>query len=451
MSDGNRRGGRVAELNYVESTDAIKQAGGLSLRLGTAPARFVFDVDEPFRFVFQLKRDAGQADPGPVRYTLKQDHAVVGQEQVELTDEQGTISAAGTRPGFVHVEIAWGDPAAGGIEHRCGVAVAPERIEPGTQMPDDFDDFWDHHKTRLAAVPLEASFTRIDHHSHPHLHDFSHKDLLARDLSKVEIDDVQVRGLDRSVSGIYSRPRRREPGKHPAMLCVQGAGVFPTRPHNFVTEAENGILVYEMNAHGISNLEVESWYKDLATGPLAGYSRMGRRCREESYWLGMFLRVKRGLDFLTAQPEWDGRTLVIRGSSQGGAQAMAGAYLEPRVTAFAAMVPASCDHAAFRHGRDFPRHLIERDESGRPVPETVETSRYFDGVNFMRRTRCAGHFTVGFVDGTCRPATVYAAYNVFAGPKTIVHQPYTAHANTPAALQAVEAFLAEHLQSTRVG
>ncbi len=33
----------------------------------------------------------------------------------------------------------------------------------------------------------------------------------------------------------------------------------------------------------------------------------------------------RAIDFLTAQPEWDGRTVIVYGSSQGGFQALAAA------------------------------------------------------------------------------------------------------------------------------
>jgi cephalosporin-C deacetylase-like acetyl esterase len=57
----------------------------------------------------------------------------------------------------------------------------------------------------------------------------------------------------------------------------------------------------------------------------------------------MFLRVIAALDILTDRPEWDGRTLITRGTSQGGAQSLAAAALDPRVTLSVAGVSAMCD------------------------------------------------------------------------------------------------------------
>ncbi len=39
----------------------------------------------------------------------------------------------------------------------------------------------------------------------------------------------------------------------------------------------------------------------------------------------MFLRMERAIDFLASQPEWDGRILIVTGSSQGGGQAIVAA------------------------------------------------------------------------------------------------------------------------------
>jgi cephalosporin-C deacetylase len=69
--------------------------------------------------------------------------------------------------------------------------------------------------------------------------------------------------------------------------------------------------------------------KALAEGELRDYRMRGSGDREQMYFKGMFLRVLRALDFLTVQPEWDGHTLIVYGSSQGGFQAFAAAGLDP--------------------------------------------------------------------------------------------------------------------------
>ncbi len=51
----------------------------------------------------------------------------------------------------------------------------------------------------------------------------------------------------------------------------------------------------------------------------------------------------RTIDFLTKQPEWDGKRILVIGESQGGGQALAAAGLDKRVSAVVATVPAMCD------------------------------------------------------------------------------------------------------------
>ena len=46
---------------------------------------------------------------------------------------------------------------------------------------------------------------------------------------------------------------------------------------------------------------------------------------------------------------------------------------------------------------------------------------YFDPVHFARRITCPVMVTVGFVDNTCFPSGIYAAYNQLAGEKTVLN------------------------------
>ena len=45
------------------------------------------------------------------------------------------------------------------------------------------------------------------------------------------------------------------------------------------------------------------------------------RVTQDGADVGGWRTMVRAIDVLTAQPEWDGRTVVVYGSSQGGAQA----------------------------------------------------------------------------------------------------------------------------------
>ena len=163
----------------------------------------------------------------------------------------------------------------------------------------------------------------------------------------------------------------------------------------------------------------------------------------------MFLRLVRAIDFLTSQPEWDGRTVVVSGSSQGGAQAIAAAGLDPRVTFFAAGVPAMCDHTGSLAGRigGWPKFIETKEKS--PPAEVVSAVRYFDAVNFAARTKASGFFTVGFIDVTCPPTSVYSAYNALNTKKAIHHDVAAGHTNTPAASAAMREAVLKHFAAMR--
>ena len=45
------------------------------------------------------------------------------------------------------------------------------------------------------------------------------------------------------------------------------------------------------------------------------------------------------------------------------------------------------------------------------IPAVVKCASYFDGAYFARRIKCPIWFNTGFIDGTCPPTSVFAAYN----------------------------------------
>ena len=180
------------------------------------------------------------------------------------------------------------------------------------------------------------------------------------------------------------------------------------------------------------------------------YRARGRESRETVYFLGMFLRLVRAIDFLTAQPEWDGRTLVVHGSSQGGAQSIVAAGLDSRVTFFAAGVPAMCDHSGAAVGRisGWPK-LVPNGADGKPEAKVLVAARYYDAMNFATRTKAAGIVTVGFIDTTCPPTSVYAAYNALKSRKEIFNDPPSTHTVSANAGRAMRDAILRHVEATK--
>lgn len=83
----------------------------------------------------------------------------------------------------------------------------------------------------------------------------------------------------------------------------------------------------------------------------------------------MVMRLIRAIDVITAQPQWDGKTVMVHGCSQGGAQAVMAGCLDPRVDLVCAEIPAMCDHTGMAADRasGWPL-LVECDGEGAPTP-----------------------------------------------------------------------------------
>ena len=102
----------------------------------------------------------------------------------------------------------------------------------------------------------------------------------------------------------------------------------------------------------------------------------------------------RALDYVKSLPEWDGKTLIVHGGSQGALQALAAAALDRDVSFVVANAPAMCDQAGELAGRMSPwPHAISQAGMERVAP-------FFDGAAFARRITAPVRFTVGFSDTT---------------------------------------------------
>jgi cephalosporin-C deacetylase-like acetyl esterase len=203
----------------------------------------------------------------------------------------------------------------------------------------------------------------------------------------------------------------------------------------------------DINAHGIPNGKPKEFYEELSAGPLKGYPQFGRESRDTCYFLGMFLRLQRALDFLAAQPQWNGRVLCVIGHSQGGGQALAAAGLDPRVTFIGAGVPAICDHTGRAIGRINGWPKLVPDKDGKPDPTVLQVARYFDGMNFATRSKAEAILSVGFIDTVCPPTSVYAAYNNLPGKKQMVVKPLMKHAATADIIEAFNKAMWAHIKA----
>lgn len=305
---------------------------------------------------------------------------------------------------------------------RAGVVVAPETIAPSLPAPEDFDAFWNARKAALKAMPMRAKLEPMD----------------VSDQA-VECFDLEIPCPDtKPVRGYYARPKGSSPHSRPAILYLRAAGVAGhwcrASTQNAMSLAkEYNAIVVDINAHGMLNGQSEEYYKDLEQGELRGYPTHGADDRDKFYFVGMYVRLLRAIDFIATRDEWDGKHLITTGESQGGGQTLAAAGLDRRVSAAVAIVPAMCDFTGPVVGRlaGWPRP-IDRDVESEQAKKVIAAVRYCDNINLAARSRAETLIFVGLIDTTCSAPGIFSTYNTLPGPKQIVVYPHKPHVGLPA-------------------
>ncbi|MFA5204016.1 MAG: acetylxylan esterase [Lentisphaeria bacterium] len=390
-------------------------APAFSIVLATDRPAALYAAGETATFHLSLRDAAGQPVAGrTVQVAMAREIAPPQTAAVTTQTVPVAVTLTLDRPGFVLVTATYHDVSGAAATARAGVGFSPLEIKAPLTRPDDFLVFWRAQLRDLAARPMEPVLTPVAP--------------IADGQGRVETFDVQLACPGgRPVSGYYSRPVGAKPKSLPAILCLQGAGVRSANRVDWMA-AGGTCLAMDINAHGIANGKPAEYYRQLEAGELAGYPGFGAGNRDACYFRGMFLRVARALQFLKAQPEWDGRTLVTWGSSQGGAQALAGAALDPQVTFCAALVPGLCNLSGQAGGLNagWPGWVVYRD--GRPAdPAIAKTAPYFDLVNFAPEIKAQTYIDAGLIDTTCPPSGIYAVFNAIRAPKEILTYPRNGH------------------------
>ncbi len=350
---------------------------------------------------------AGQsAAAGAYTYTVKRDGlALLRTGTLDLASGKATIETSLDRPGMVLVEVRppagtagfHGESKAEDGRVLLGAAVAPTKIRPSEPKPADFDSFWVAKIARLHAVPAAPLLTPGE-----------------SGTPGVEWATIRMNNIDGAhVWGQLAKPARE--GKFPALLILQWASPpYPLQKVWVTSRAAEGWLVLNVEPHDVPADMPQAFY-DALPQIIKNYNTVGQLSREENYFLAMYLGDYRAVDYLAGRPDWDGRTLVVMGTSMGGQQSLAVAGLHPQVTGMIVNVPAGNDVSGPLHGRaaPYPNFDVAR-------PEIHRAGVYFDANNFAPRIKVPSLVGMGFIDETCPPAGIWASFNEIQGRKEAV-------------------------------
>ncbi len=274
--------------------------------------------------------------------------------------------------------------------YAVGAAVAPAKIPLSTPRPDDFDAFWDGKLASQAKIPINPVLEKLE-----------------TNVAGVEMNTFTLDALGSKAHGLIAKPAKE--GKFPAVIQLQYAGVYALQPGAIAQRAADGWLSLDVDSHDKSPA-------DAGADIPRGYQAVGNDDREKSYFLNMYLRDSRVLDYLLTRPDWDGKTIVLMGGSMGGQQSLMLAGLRPeKITAALVCVPAGADANGDLHERKagYPNWAVSN-------PAVAKTALYFDTVNFASRIRATVMAGMGFIDTTSPPAGVWTALNQIPVPKEVV-------------------------------
>lgn len=362
-------------------------------------ASFVVNVRKSGTLLNQVKVDY---EAGPVMYP---------NSKKTLTLKDGTMKWSGEMktPGFYRLKVV-AHVDGKDYEGLCTAAFSPEKIKPFAQEPKDFDDFWKKALDEARQIDLNPTKVLLS-------------ERCTKDVNVYEVSYHNNRWGSK-MYGILSIPVK--PGKYPALLRVPGAGV---RPYSGDTYTATGkCIVLEIGIHGVPVTMEQKVYDDLANAALNGYWDTNLENPDRNAYKRVVTGAVKGVDMIASLDEWDGKTVGVTGSSQGGFLSLAVAALDKRVTFLAAVHDAMCDYEAELHGvaGGWP-HYFYHAKMNAINKARLEGARYYDGVNFARRITVPGWYSFGYNDEVVPPTSAYGLYNTIKAPKILSLYQMTGH------------------------
>ena len=362
-------------------------------------ASFVVNVRKSGTLLNQVKVDY---EAGSVMYPNTKKTLVLKDGTMKWSGEMKT-------PGFYRLKVV-AHVDGKDYEGLCTAAFSPEKIEPYAQEPKDFDDFWKKALDEARQIDLNPTKVLLP-------------ERCTKDVNVYEVSYHNNRWGSK-MYGILSIPVK--PGKYPALLRVPGAGVRPYSGDTYT--APGKCIVLEIGIHGVPVTMEQKVYDDLANAALNGYWDTNLENPDRNAYKRVVTGAVKGVDMIASLDEWDGKTVGVTGSSQGGFLSLAVAALDKRVTFLAAVHDAMCDYEAELHGvaGGWP-HYFYHAKMNAITKARLEGARYYDGVNFARRITVPGWYSFGYNDEVVPPTSAYGLYNTIKAPKILSLYQMTGH------------------------
>jgi cephalosporin-C deacetylase-like acetyl esterase/lysophospholipase L1-like esterase len=364
------------------------------LTLTPYKASGIYGVGEKVGWTASLPQ--GAVSTGDYAYTIKKNNQdVIKTGSLDFSAGRTSIEVTLDEPAMIYVQISSHGDSGKGMA--VGAAVAPEKLWPSVPRPADFDQFWESKIKMLKKIPQNTVLTPSDS-GKPDI-----------EYATIKMDNIN----GAHVYGQLAKPKKQ--GKFPALVIFQWASPpYPLQKQWVTDRAAEGWLTLNIEPHNVLPDQPQSYYNALPE-ELKHYESIGRDDKDKNYFLQMYLADYRAVDYVASRPDWDGKTLVVMGTSMGGQQSLCVAGLNPKITHVIVNEPAGCDSNGSLHGRaaGYPNWPSDN-------PKIMQTALYFDAVNFASHIKVPALVAIGFVDTVTPPVGIWIAFNQIQGPKEAV-------------------------------
>lgn len=332
------------------------------------------------------------------KWTIKGDDQRIEEGLIPSLDRKPLVLTTSlNRPGFVRVIVEACDgekqPLPGVDRFEGGAGAEIEKIELDGIVPDDYNEFWENLKNKLSEVNLDTA--RLTKYT-------SGIDTTGYDVFKLEIDMP----FGRPATGLLSMPSNSQNKKLPIRIEGVGYGVTKIEPA-LVPDT----ITLRMHAHGLDLDKDSKYFEDLYREPdgklfYYGFDNFENSKPETTYFHDMIARDLAGAMYLKKMPQWDGKTFVASGGSQGAFQAVNIAAHDDAVTFVDVNAPWFSNLGGYR---------CRHDRMGGWAPEYTYGLCYYDTAIAARFVKCPIKITAGLGDYICPPSGIMALFNGIKG------------------------------------